>query len=420
MLIYFLVLLFLSVATVLMTLKPSLAMPVSIAMAAMLCLLAGLRFETGFDWPAYLEVFDGGCHLGNPCFRTEVEPAYLWLNQAIKFVGGDFQTLLMIVAVFNIATIAFVASRISPLSQGVLWTVYFGLTFLPGQMGLERQSLASSFVLLALIATRWYVSAALILIGSSLQISVLPFTAVLLLQRYRPPAIFAGALVVVGLICAALHITFFDVMIRIASTFGLDYLSQKFAWYQTNGSVEAISTATMGVIALQLAILAALCWLAPPEEKTNRVQIIAVWLTLYMIFTHLFLAYIPSFWTRAILVALPWQIAALFQLRAVRLAPRFAQLAGVLVASMISASALYYYLISPTTTVFQPYNSLVQVLLSGQCGDGVDRSARMFASLRIPQFKLDKILPFRVPEYSYCRRSQLLLRIEISDEDDAS
>ena len=114
--------------------------------------VAGLRFDTGYDWMVYEQVFfaiDNGENIASIINAFHMEPAFIGLCQIIGYLGGGLQCLFFIVAVFNIYAI----SKYLSLTKGAFLlgvSIYFCWIYLPVQMGVIRQSIGCSLVFLSI------------------------------------------------------------------------------------------------------------------------------------------------------------------------------------------------------------------------------------------------------------------------------
>jgi hypothetical protein len=140
-----------------------------------------------------------------------------------------------------------------------------------------------------------------------------------------------------------------------------------------------ISTGTLVLILGQFILLFVFCRPTSEKDQQDPFIIIAIWLTLMMLSAHLLLTGFPAIWNRIMYVALPWQIASLCRTSAfVRLGVGAKRLivAGL---GSVSIAGLIYFLVTPASLPFIPYQSVIQVWLSGDWGDGRERSNEWYA-----------------------------------------
>ena len=347
--------------------------------SACLIVFAGLRYRTGWDWLAYEQYFAEMYGIteivekGLPETTLSVEPLFMAFTTILKTFTDGFVFIFLSISIFSISTIWYVAHEISKRAAAV-WLGYFGIAFLVGQMTLMRQSIASSFVLLAiLMAIRFkkFAQYLFIVIAMGFQLSSILFLPILFLCRKRPPAVFAIAFILTGFILLVNNITLENYVFRAASFISPEWIGSKLAFAK---SVDGpVSMGALGLIFLQTTFLAVFYLLPKNEEKRNSFIIVAIWLTLLLLMAHLYLFGHPSFWNRIMLVALPWQIATLFTINRVLTTTLIGQLSILIMFSLISNAALLFSLNKPESLPFIPYHSALQVWLFGDEGTGKER-----------------------------------------------
>ena len=144
-----------------------------IACLAIVLIFGAFRFQTGYDWLVYedyyreTEAIVGGRNFE---YTVEMEPLFHWLNVAFVYLGLPACVLLIAVTVFNLVVLDRVTGRISR-CHPLLWTVYFGMLFIPVQMSAMRQALASSFILMGLLALTYRPAGAVSVASLSLLLS---------------------------------------------------------------------------------------------------------------------------------------------------------------------------------------------------------------------------------------------------------
>jgi len=370
---------------------PGRAKLLGIAAATIVALFAGLRYQTGYDWPAYEKFFNDTQPLGQllcgppAAVHLLVEPLYMWLNVIVKSLGGNSSWLFFIIAIFNTYALQFVLSRISK-RQSAIWLVYFGIIFLLAQMAVLRQAIGSSFVLLGLLMAvqrrpwRGLVSVA---VGAGFQVSTAFFAPFVFLGRFRPHPAFAAIVVAAGAAIAGLHINIFGEVVSIALRYAPTWIKAKLLYYQ-NVPIYPISIGALGLIAAHSVALIALYRLPNQDERRDPVVTIAIWLTLLLLAAHLYLFGFASVWNRVMLVTVPWELAAILRLDAVE-GLGFRWRTGVVVVLLaFSGGSLVYQLAKPDYLPYKPYHSIIQVWL-GDEGDGMAR-----ATLAIQKYALYK------------------------------
>ena len=110
----------------------------------LLICMAGLRsISVGTDTFSYEDIYYW-IEAGNANF---IEPGWRFLNWLIQYVGGNFNMLLMVVAILTLLPVGFVIKQCSPAPSLSLF-LYFSLFTYLQSYNLMRQMLAVSIVLL--------------------------------------------------------------------------------------------------------------------------------------------------------------------------------------------------------------------------------------------------------------------------------
>lgn len=331
--------------------------------SVLVCLFVGLGYEVGFDWLAYHFNF-----WWTPTTAEEfsirtlvpVEPLYFALNLIVKLAGGDFQTLLVVCAVINVASIHYVTGRISR-SQAAVWTIYIGIALLIGPFNVLRQTLASSFILLSLswwTESRKLPTVAAFAAALGFHISAVMFVVLFPLKKVWPNTRAVVAFICVGVAIAAARIDTFTLAVNGIAAVAPGWIGDKLQNYQWSDEFS-ISTGALLLIGLHLAFLGVVYKFATEEERKDPKIILAIWLTIFVLGCHLYLSAVPSFWNRVILVALPWQAATLFRLERIRISSVQVRSVVVCCLAVISAGSLWYGLRAPGAAPFA-YRSVIE------------------------------------------------------------
>lgn len=338
-----------------------------IAASVTLIAFAGFRYRTGYDWPAYEMIFaavpdlSGAVCNGIPRMDVLVEPLFLWLNIAIKTFGGGIETMIFVVAMVNIAMVHVVVSRISK-SMAIVWLVYFGLIFIVAQMAVLRQALASSFALLALLLAveKRPVSSVLSMIASlGFHITGAFFAPLLVLRWWRPAWWLAAAIVGVGVLVAISDVSVAHAGIAAISPMLPDWIAFKLTFYAAT-KLAPISIGTAGLIGFHILLLAVLYVAPTQKERHDPFVVMGIWVTIWVLIAHLYLSEMPIFWNRIMMVSIPWQIATVYRLDAVRIASVWLRGGAVTGLAVFSASALFYTLSAPSSAPYLPYQTVFE------------------------------------------------------------
>lgn len=138
--------------------------------------IAGLRYETGVDWPEYYKMMDHA----NPLFTFakdiasgyyshDIDKGYVLLSSIVKTFGGGIQTIYFIVSFFTLITLIKNLQYYTPnIALGIL--LYYSTIFFLLDMSGMRQCISLSFFIISLkyIAQRNFLKFfVVILIGAS-------------------------------------------------------------------------------------------------------------------------------------------------------------------------------------------------------------------------------------------------------------
>jgi hypothetical protein len=321
-------------------------------------LFAGLRFETGQDWPAYEFYFDEISDF-DP-FGSKFEVGYYLLNYAIKAVGGTYSGVLLLASLFCAFSVYRLTSRLN-VNRFYILTVYMGYSFLILHFAQVRQSLAVGFFLLAFDyylrnphRSKWP-ALLLLFISPLFQVSSLMYIALLppvfMWQSKNPWWWVAIVVVAVGVGAFVRYFDFSTLLTLVAST----STQEKLAIYQelqTDQSIFQVLYATY------LLTLAGYFFLSsgdiPPDDALLvRYAIASLALTAFFAFA---LAGSYVFYSRA------YAIGSLFQGIAAAIVfstekKRWLR-ETVFIVSMTAACLSYYRLLTFYAEEYTPYHSI--------------------------------------------------------------
>jgi len=356
---------------------------------------AALRYETGFDWISYKWIFEEaptvvGFLRGEPLNPNSdllvMEDTYLVLNSVVRSFTDNIIVLFSLISVFTILAIHQVTGKLSR-SQCLVWLVYFCLVFLAVQMSSIRSAISSSIVLIGLmLAARQHPVSGLMTIGIATAFHSVSavFLPLPLLRNWRPSGKFVLLILTVGLVAFGLGLQPTDPLIDFISPYLPSAIAAKLISFYRGLEPTPISMGTYVLILGQLSLL--LVFYRSPSEKDQRdpALIIAIWLTIAMVSAHLLLAGFPAVWNRLMYVALPWQIASMCRTDIFTRLSVAAKRFIVCGLGSVSIAGLVYFLVSPASLPFIPYRSVVQVWLTGDPGDGEERSLQWYAIVGNP------------------------------------
>lgn len=342
---------------------------------------AALRYQTGYDWLVYEDFFNSTVDLETALYRgippqdRPMEPLFYALNMLIKSIGGSLTLLFAIVAVFNCYVIHVVTRRISD-GQSLMWALYFALVFPIAQLSIIRQSLAASFVLLALLmAARGAIARAVLFLvaGMGFHASVALYLPVLFLTRRRPTSWLVVLGGILGILLVAADVRLINPAIDFGALLLPDWLADKLPFYHQIEPAH-ISAGAAALMLWHLGVLGILFGYCSDEEARCPYITIGLWLTIWVLFAHIFMAGFPNLWNRVMCVSVPWQIAALWRLDRIRHLHATLKLGSVAALGLAGLAGLVYTLAKPESLPLVPYQSLVELWVYGYPGNGRLRS----------------------------------------------
>jgi EpsG family len=325
-------------------------------------LFAGLRFETGQDWPAYRDFFSD---IGDfSPFESKFEIGYYLLNYAVKSLGGSYPTVLLLASLFCAFSVYRLTNRL-PVNRFYILTVYMGYSFLILHFAQVRQSLAVGFFLLAVDyylrnRGRSQLPAILLLVISPLfQISSLMYIAVLgpvLMWQSKNPwwivvlvASAAGAWVILQFVDLSSLLT----VVADTST------QEKLAIYQ---ELKVDQSIFQVLYAVYLLILAAFLFRSANQLAANDAFVVryAIASLLLTVFFALAFAGFYVFYSRA------YAIACLFQGIALAIvfgkSPKSVMNHALFCISLLAACISYWRLLTFYAEEYTPYHTVFGAL----------------------------------------------------------
>ncbi|MCJ8519288.1 hypothetical protein ABID21_001984 [Pseudorhizobium tarimense] len=346
--------------------------------ALILILFAGLRFETGYDWIHYEQFFYATptviqVILGGASVPDYSDPLYLLLNMAVKSVGGGVGVLFIVIAFVSIGIMHVAISRFCR-NMALVWLVYFGVVFLTAQMTTLRQALSCSFLIAALvlmIESRKWLSIGSFVAAAGFHVTAIASWPLAALAKYRLSAMVAGIIVGAGMLLAAASVNIIPMLGGLAE-YAPDFLAYRIAFYSSLAPAP-ITKGSAALIVLHLAILVSLYFLPSKVGRDDPYIKAAIWLTVAVLASHLFLWSFPNIWNRVMMLSLPWQIAAFWRAWEASEVRRNFKLAPAFGLAVFSSAALFYSLTKPQAAPFVPYQALPIVMITGSCGDGHER-----------------------------------------------
>lgn len=376
MLFYVTISLFLWVLATVSSVEESQTNFMSYCCAVCFVLVAGLRFQVGYDWPVYERVFDNTNELWMAISIWDISPEgssapkmdflFELLNSVVKTAGLSFQFLLFVIAFVNAFVILHVCKRFS-LNPSICFALYFGLAYLGAQMIVIRTALASSFILLALISrieSKQGRAAFFALIAMGIHFSTIMFLPFLLSPKRRFSFIWVLLLLIPWLFfkdSVDVFMLLFEAFNGASDSFAIEKLS--YYGEGTAAYVDSVSFGTLMYISINLIML----WIIHEQIETASnntqeflVNVTAFNLTVFILIALVGFYQLPSLWNRIQPVALVMQSIVLANL--VSKSKLQVRMIAIFALCIVSTVTLTYQLSKESASEFIPYKTVASFL----------------------------------------------------------
>lgn len=349
-----------------------------LAAAAILIVIGGLRYETGFDWVEYENYLYFSPELGASNIYVNAdtftaEPGFAALNVLFQTFGLGFQTLLFTIALFNISILYGFVKKFTPAVAAVLlW--YYGNLFLTGQMATIRQALSVTFIYLAIMAASdrrvawavlWSIAAVAFHSFSAF------FVPILFIRRPSPRTSTVIALAFVGFVISLGGTDLFRLFANNVLTYvdgGI--VSSKIALYAEFEGARISPFALLLLVWNLVFIWAGGRSIMRGVLERDYIVNFSLWMTAVSVLAHTYFATFPIVWNRLMLVTFVVQAIVYSRIVLGGRAPIRSAGAFVAATAGISLLALCFTLLGPQSMVFKPYQSMIVVWARGPYGDG--------------------------------------------------
>lgn len=344
-------------------------------------LIAGTRYETGYDWAAYTLVYENAPTIQDILFEnqdwfsfSQMEPIYLLLNILLKTFCNNVTLLFLTSALFN----GFVIHKVSQkfkVNSSFVFAVCFCTIYLTGQMTLLRQSLASSFILLALLwlylggKVSVYKSCFYLILGAGVQVSSMLFMPFLMALKFKPNLKFTLFVIVLGVLSTIFIDNLIVLFLSSLLPFSTGNIYVKLLEYIQVGNFTS-STASWLFLIINLFILKSIFNVGRIKNWLIEYKIY-FYGTFFMVLMLTFLSNQPIFWNRIQLVIVPIQAIFLYKY-ITSLKHEFNYILSVII-YFICFVILLYSLQKENMTPFIPYQSVIEHVFSNDRGDGAYR-----------------------------------------------
>ncbi len=344
------------------------------ACVGILALMAGLRYETGFDWADYERHFLltpplGATDIYVSITTLTVEPGYEILTRILRTLGAGFQVMIFLSGVFSIWALGRLTARFSPLI-GVVLLWYYGFLFLPGPLATMRQTLSVAFVYLAIIDLndrRWARAS----LWSAIALSFHTFSAIFVLielgRLWRPTLRAAAVAAFAGFaLSTAGNNLFVSIADLVAAAAGAGFVADKLQVYSSFAGAN-ISPLSAALVLWHLFFI----WLVQRKKADDEYIITAALASAFLIIIlHSLFAPLPILWNRFMLVCFPLEAIAICRVYCVELATFETRVQAIGLAAIGSALALSYTLLNEQSLVYEPYQNVAVTWVRGPYGDG--------------------------------------------------
>lgn len=355
-------------------------------------LIAGLRYQTGFDWLVYeynlthdLRIEYLLCRYKNGMLQTNMEPLFRVLLNIIEYFKGGLFHLNIIVASFNGYCIY---QFLKKANANILFSlaIYFCWVYLPLQMGVMRSSLSLSFLMLAIIAIineRKYLSCMWIIVGLGFHYSLILFTPIFL-QRFWQKIIVNGKILAIFLVLIYLSkIKLLDLFFHFASYCNISFLQDRFSVYN---NMHPVTRSLTSLLVFCINIFSMVFFLDKSFLFKNKFDSMLLSSLILMVIAQAFFWQFPLIWNRLQYFAILSQAILFYKsLSTYNIKSQILLLCGV---ALLSFSVLFYQLANPFFTPFIPYQSYISYYFFHKEGDGLFRTIQFYRQFMQSHYRL--------------------------------
>jgi EpsG family len=338
-------------------------------------ILAGCRWETGYDWIAYEQAVAAAPSLLSLSFThlpealRPMEPLFVILLSVIKTFGGTIQALYLIVALFNAAAF-YIFVRYFRVSVVFVFAIYFCWVYLLAQMAIIRQSIALSFLMLSLIRfnkAKHSSALALFLVAIGFQYSVLMFAPIFVIKAYKKIIAFKFPILLALLVFYLSGISLFDILRVIVENMHFRFVADKFQHYYNAG----FSPRTLGAGIYLLINIFTFWYLSKFANISSRLEKALMLSILLTIVLETIFWQFSLLWERAHYFVVIAQGILLYKTwETINPLHRAAQFSVIFALSIV---ALIKPLLSETALPYIPYQSNIRFIYTNEAGDGRKR-----------------------------------------------
>jgi hypothetical protein len=270
-----------------------------------LALFSGLRYQTGYDWMPYTELFERiptvwseglfNLDLSN---LPNMEPGYITLNFVVRFFGLSVDYLFLICAIFNVFALSrLLASIRCNIPLAIL--IHVGFCLILFYFSTVRQGVAVGLVFIAcrelLLRRRIYIIVLCCCVSLTFHVSAFMYFPVLLLTYFKINLniiAFILFVIFVGLPMSYYDLTgfLFDFVVHQS---GLTFFNKFFIY---TGVERESSVATTGLLILNLISLVYIS--RHKKSQPDTISLLSIYSAMSLIITILLFANNSSIWSR--------------------------------------------------------------------------------------------------------------------------
>lgn len=341
-------------------------------------LFCALRFETGYDWPQYKEIFYSLPEIYNSSllelltlsFLYGKEPLYIIYTSLLKSLTNEFQILIFLSSLFQVAVFTLFLRRVTTyratvFAATVTWVV-FTLYF-----SVIRQAMAVSFFMLFLLAyhDKKHIKA----IAYGLAAMMFHYSAILYFIFFafalsNPSKRTLAVLIGIGAVLAVGGQAAPSVFELVGNLIPIEFITNKLAWYVEQDAPSNILEKAYSVIFAT--VMGAILLNVKNANLLGIRKIVYVFAMLLIVFQLAFLDF-PLMRNRVQYISLPFVYIFFFEyFESKRILIR-----SIVITSLFSVTFLYFilFLSKDSSLPFVPYQGYIHYVLTDDKGDGLKR-----------------------------------------------
>lgn len=348
-----------------------------LAALAAFIMIAGLRYQTGYDWLVYENYFHGVADANYCYFGPPMEPLFWGLNVLINLLGGSVQTLFFIVASFN-GLILFLFCRRFAAPFAFVAAVCFCWIYLPLHMAALRQSIAVSLFLLAMLAahSRQFTKAAASAVAAvGFHVTALLYSPILWQRPWRWVWKHIISVVMVFLLGALVISSPAQAILTMIAQADIPYLSGKVDDYLLQVACHSWRKSEIAYFVFNAGLLL----LARKRALADSVNCLLLCPLLALFVAQALFNDFPVLWARMQMLAIPCGAVFLARLLCNHTVSRSHEIMLFIACLVFSVLALGYRLNRPLMQPYFPYQNVISSYFNQYSeNDGLIRTKAMY------------------------------------------